>query len=472
MILMTSNPVPPLVVAVVVLRSRSEFQGLPHVTAAVSLFLDTSGAFSPLEACKLGSARLLDRIWHSSHDLVNDSDTSNSMERDPKWLRRFLHTDKHYQQYIFSEGLMDAVPRKNLELVQWLLSTFKGLTVSSEVVARACLAGSMETLQLLYANDSRVLGAGCGNHVEWGESTLSAAIQSRRSDVVWWLFRHIPDANYNLRAALWSAVQMGDVLMAEWLVLRGAEWPDLRGERVVAHEVAALGRVDVLQWLEERGQLDGVAGMVIKAAEKGRLDTVRWLIERTPSDDGSRLDATVLRYEVYLSIHGAAINGHLEVAKCLREFSKRSISSLRVNQLPMSISRVEDSLPQVGNAQTVCSTTMTKAALNGHLDVVKWLFEEYGSEPNVDLFVNDNLMQRSFTNTAMDAAASAILDATAFNCFEVFLFLHTQLHQACTEEVLGWSLEDDHRQINAWIVEHHPEFQAMMDGEDVDQNPM
>lgn len=110
----------------------------------MSQFLDTSATSSPLEAAKLGSGKLLGRIWYSSDQFVN----SGTEPTEETWLRKFLRTDKHYQQYVFLFGLEKAVNSENVELVKWFLSKFQGLTVSSELVARACLVGSLEILQL------------------------------------------------------------------------------------------------------------------------------------------------------------------------------------------------------------------------------------------------------------------------------------------------------------------------------------
>ncbi|ETO99792.1 hypothetical protein F441_22784 [Phytophthora nicotianae CJ01A1] len=43
-----------------------------------------------------------------------------------------MRTDKHYRQYIFSNGLEDALPRQDLETIKWPLIKFQGFTVSSE----------------------------------------------------------------------------------------------------------------------------------------------------------------------------------------------------------------------------------------------------------------------------------------------------------------------------------------------------
>lgn len=215
-----------------------------------------------------------------------------------------------------------------------VLTTFLGLRVTSELVAAACLAGSLEISQLIYENDTRVLEqkgvTEVGHHVEWGDLTMSAAVQGRRSDIVWWLQRRFPDADFDRNAALWSALKMGGILVAEWLISRGFARLGNRAQHAPVRDIAAQGRVDVLQWLAERVQLDGVAGLVAKAAENGRLDAVRWLIE---CGQVSESRAASFSCEVHLGIHLAAVKGHFEVAKYLRGYTQSNANYLRQDYL-------------------------------------------------------------------------------------------------------------------------------------------
>ncbi|KAL3663277.1 hypothetical protein V7S43_011686 [Phytophthora oleae] len=67
---MAVSPVtPPLLAIVLVFRSRPEFDGIDHVTSAVSAYVDSSVEQPLHKACKFGSVALLDRIWNSTVDL-------------------------------------------------------------------------------------------------------------------------------------------------------------------------------------------------------------------------------------------------------------------------------------------------------------------------------------------------------------------------------------------------------------------
>ncbi|KAE8902916.1 hypothetical protein PF005_g17945 [Phytophthora fragariae] len=191
-----ASPVPPLLAVSLVFQAKTQFLDVPHLVDAVSVFVDTSVDVPPLQACKLGTVKLLDRIWNSS-DVYTQG--NNCVANVTFSFRRFLRTDSHYQHYFFTLALKEAVPSKNLEVVRWILKKFPRFRISSEVVARACLAGALEILELFYENCRQVLEErgkfGVGHPVEWGGLTMSEAVLGRRSDIVWWLHHHFPDAN-------------------------------------------------------------------------------------------------------------------------------------------------------------------------------------------------------------------------------------------------------------------------------------
>ncbi|KAG1703430.1 hypothetical protein DVH05_007378 [Phytophthora capsici] len=147
---------------------------------------------------------------------------------------------------------------------------------------------------------------------------MSAAVLSHRSDIVWWLHRHVPDADYDLNTALNSALVIGDILVAVWLEGQGARGPG--GTSGAARAVVAKGRLDVLQWLEDRGQLHSAIRLLGTAAEKGHMDIAQWIINRTLENHADGQHRIRVVGPAALSIHAAATNGHLEIATYLRQF--------------------------------------------------------------------------------------------------------------------------------------------------------
>lgn len=387
----------PLETVSLLFREKGAFADLPHVVNAVSLYLDSSVELPLHEACALQSPQLLERLW-SSLDEPADGWT----------LRRYLRSDRHYRQHQFTLSLQEAATQRNLQLVKWLCDRFEGCTVATTVVTAAIEAGAIAVLQFLYDNDSKRLGvttaavtrAGVGHSVQWSTGDLVKAVESG-SPVVSWLRCHVTGVPHNLDAALEMAVRRGDILVAEWLLARSAEWPVGSALQSLLCDVVKKGRLDVLQWLDEQEQVGTEKGLVVKAAEHGHLDIVRWLIARDEPTSGATLygGLTDLDGEAGLSIHAAAVNGHLQVAKYLHACARHPSSSLeRAVQFEKQQARLQTSLRM---ASTVSAKTMAEAATRGHLAVVQWLFAEYGDDRSVDLFTIEERC-----NAAMDGAAS------------------------------------------------------------------
>ncbi|KAE8955927.1 hypothetical protein PR001_g31914 [Phytophthora rubi] len=68
------------------------------------------------------------------------------------------------------------------------------------------------------------------------------------------------------------------------------------------------------------------------------------------------------------------------------------------------LKRLSSQLGSPNDAAIVSAKTMLGAARNGHLEVVKWLYEEFGNDPVIDIFKLDRC--KGSVVYAMDAAAS------------------------------------------------------------------
>ncbi|KAK1946769.1 putative ankyrin repeat protein [Phytophthora citrophthora] len=431
--------------ATFVFRSRPAFDGLPHVVDTVSVFLDSSVDLSLFNACKTGSVRLLDRIWNSSQVFVDGSSHPGT-----KWtLQRFLRTDKHYQQYLFTKCLEYAVPRQDLDVIKWLSSKFQGFTVTFEVVARACKAGSMDVLRFFYENDSRFLEErgeiGRGHPTEWGGLSMSAAVLSHRSDIVWWLHGHIPDADYNWGTALNSALMRGNIILVEWMEAQG-----VRSEvtRVALRSIVASGRLDVLQWLERRGQLPSAIRLLGMAAEKGHLDIVQWIINHSLESHAEDQHRIRVVGPAALSIHAAATNGNLKIAKYLRQFVVEQSEDEPPVLFPVERTENQDRI-RSPEFERVTGMTMVLAVKNDFLDVVKWLIEEYGDDPSMNIF------EHSGFSTVVDTAAE-------HGQFDVLKYFHelqiageTRLY--CTKNAMDKAAANGHLDIVHWLHDNYME---------------
>lgn len=144
----------------------------------------------------------------------------------------------------------------------------------------------------------------------------------------------------------------------------------------ISIDIVTQGRLDI-QWLDERGELDGVQGLIVKAAEHGCLHIVRWLIDRDAARSGIFTHLTDIGGEASLAINAAAVNGHLEVAQYLYVRTKAPENDLQ-HRLQILEQRKQrrtlwTHLGPNSTAGRVSGRIMVKATENGFLDVVQWL---------------------------------------------------------------------------------------------------
>ncbi|OWY97148.1 hypothetical protein PHMEG_00032396, partial [Phytophthora megakarya] len=292
----------------------------------------------------------------------------------------------------------------------------------------------------------------------------------------------------------------GDIALAEWLLSNGASWPiETRGRRVV-HDIAVQGRLDVLKWLADKGQVKGTAGMVLLAAENGHLQVVRWLLDL---DAGGYYQSklTGLGAEAGLAIHIAAVNGHLEIAKYLRARAQTPQNALQRTAETVEQKVQIRQLKQLGEPTTaivVSANTLVEAGRNGHSDVVRWLYLEYYGDRKFGMIGSGSESQQIPTETAvMDAAAvhghlkvlvliqalaiasavstrkrlrdgtnkdenrqctAAAMDGAASNGhLEVVKWLHESRAEGCTKHAMDGAATGGHLEVLKWLQQHRLE---------------
>ncbi|KAE8973828.1 hypothetical protein PR001_g26194 [Phytophthora rubi] len=412
---MTSS-VAPLLVVQLLFQSKHGFTGIPHVVTAVSLYLDSSVEMPIYKACRFQSIRLLDRI------VIVTSGQKLTRHNSPITfsIRALTSTDLQYAQYLFTLSLKEAIAHNSFEMVKWLSTKFQGYKITAEVVTQAASLGSIKILQFFFDNDNRVAGrhfretnrrCTAGHSIEWGGLSMASAVANSHSDVVWWLHQHISNTRFDLSAALKAAILTGNILVAEWLLARGAAWPPRVAGEYVQHDVVAQGRLDILRWLSVRDQLDGIHGLVVKAAEHGHLHVIRWLIDGDDAWNGISTRCTDLGGEASVAIHTAAIRGHLEVAQYLYVRAKTPQNDLQRELQGLEQNKTFRTLmAYLGPnmlAESMGAQTMVGAAENGLLDVVQWLCANSSAVFNQKYnFFGIRLSEKGPSTYAMDVAAS------------------------------------------------------------------
>ncbi|KAL4172420.1 hypothetical protein KRP22_007584 [Phytophthora ramorum] len=412
-----------LLVVTLLFRSKPEFSARSHVIDAVSLYVDASVQLPLAKACKFGSLTLLNRIWDCKLDLEAKANASWS-------IRGLLRSEPWYQSFQANASLVEAVKRRDLDIVRWIFAHFPEFWVLEDAVEEAAAAGDMEILRYLLEKDINSAGSEVSDDASepyhvicWGSRDMARAAAAGHADVVAWLQTTEEQDQRDGVATMKAAVTSGDIQFVE-LVQRITRIPPPQ----CTVGAASRGHLQLLQWLDDQFCMD--TGTLLKAAENGHLNVVRWLIEqdwsnedleredeadqwydwdRRNSDISHPTHATSVGGEASLAIHAAVVNGHLEVAKYLHarvdtplDEEDEKLESRRLNK---TIKKLKRRLGENDEAmETVSGTTMLMAARNGFIDVVQWLYTEFHIDPTIDLFGGAEYgKEKEFT--AMDFAA-------------------------------------------------------------------
>ncbi|KAG1685609.1 hypothetical protein DVH05_007907 [Phytophthora capsici] len=411
---------PPLLAVMLVLRSRPEFDAIDHVISTVSGYADSSVEQPLHKACKLGSVELLNRIWDSTVDL---EPTGWGL-----WsVRNLLRSHKLYGKMQFTLCLLEAAKINSVDIAQWLFDRFPH-GVRRKVIYEAVKAGAFELLQFFRTKgtvvsrededdgdwDEETEDWEKGRYIHFGGLDAAKAILAGHADLAKWLYT-THEETAEMRddyGALDAAFITGNMELAHWLM-------DKVGVEAAGDDVlpgaAANGHVECLQWFEDNDlYTECDTGTLIKAAEAGHLKVVQWIIDRDQQDDelgyesGSneydtgytnadrsrRTYVTCLGGEASLAIHAAAINGHLEVAQYLHAKIDKPRNEAEKETEKRRLSRKMDELARcfrldrftMQSIQKVSGETMILAAERGFLDVVKWIYTEFHTDPTMNLF--------------------------------------------------------------------------------------
>uniref|UniRef100_H3H154 Uncharacterized protein n=1 Tax=Phytophthora ramorum TaxID=164328 RepID=H3H154_PHYRM len=375
---------PPLASAVLVLRNNSSLGALPHVISAVSQCVDYSVEIPLARACSFGSLRLLRRVWDGSEELAA-SIGGLSRRRHSCWSPwQFLRSDCHYHRAQFSQGVVEAVRRRDLSMVRWLFDHFSGCVVGVQAVEAAAAAGDLRILQffldreVLTGDAQEATEANDSNQVVWGGGDLAAAVENGCTDVARWLYEHKGNVDRDWGLFMTSVVRGGDLELLQWLLGRGYAERQLAPPTM--DDAAWGGHLDVLQWLYRHGYVhhasfaleyaarNGVLEIVEWLARyhpvgRGFLDVVKWLNDVLAGDPQTHLyrdlrpySLTLLADEPSTAIDAAAKSGHLEVLKYLQKVDECMASE-----------------GFTGSRPTDTHDAMDGAAAGNHLEIVEWL---------------------------------------------------------------------------------------------------
>ncbi|EEY58546.1 uncharacterized protein PITG_10629 [Phytophthora infestans T30-4] len=244
--------------------------------------------------------------------------------------------------------------------------------------------------------------------------SIVKAIQLRNLEMIQWLCEHFP-ALMVVQKCVEEAAAVGSIEILQYLLEKGVNVNALDDEdedNEGVHDAAANGHITMLEFLTEEGYIqDDTVGLLLKAADAGQPI---YMYPSSPRETELQTEPSKPGYTT-AAMDGAAGNGHLNVLRWLLE-----------------------------NESEGCTTqAMSLAARNGHFEVVQWLC--------------DNI-QKDWIASAMDSAASG-------GHIEILEWLHERGFQ-CSVDAMDGAASGGHLEAVKWLQDHRSEgcTKAAMDG--------
>lgn len=258
-----------------------------------------------------------------------------------------------------------------------LFDHFYGCLVDVEIVETAASLGRLDVLKLLHERGELVrTGAegvaegeetqGAKHKVYWGGHEIGLAVYGKHWETVDWLLQNdlTPESTSFLMAC---AVKVAELELVERIRTLYNVVPADTDQLIKS--AAAAKRMDMMNWLFERGFVHEAFTAVIPAVNHDSLEMVKWLLERKLVEAVRVMDT-------------AACLGKLQLATYVYD---RYWADIRKHKyFPLTEPFVPDNAPL--GCPSISAFTMTCAAKYGHLEVVQWLFESFSSDPDIDLF--------------------------------------------------------------------------------------
>ncbi|KAE9174793.1 hypothetical protein PF004_g26565 [Phytophthora fragariae] len=309
------TPVAPLTVrltsAIVVLRTNPFLGALPHVISCVSQCLDHSVAIPLSHACAFGSLRLLRRVWDVSEEFA----ASDGETRRCCWSPlQFLQSDRHYYRAQFSQAVVEAVRRGDLNMIRWLFDHFAGCVVTVQAVEAAASSGDLQILKFFLHTEVDTQDAAEANSVNWGGGDLAAAVENEHTDVARWIFECKGSVERDWGRFMAAVVRKGDLELLQWLLDRGYAGRQLAPPRM--DDAASGGHLNMLQWLHQHGYVHHANFALEHAAQNGYLEIVEWLVRYHPVGNASR------------ALEAAARENHLHMPQLKLHFKVSSSGNI------------------------------------------------------------------------------------------------------------------------------------------------
>eukprot|EP00644_Phytophthora_capsici_P009931 jgi/Phyca11/119848/e_gw1.39.148.1 len=289
---------------------------------------------------------------------------------------------------------------------------------------------------------------------------MMEAVRLQDVEIVRWLASTFPETTV-VMSVVDRAASSGSLEILQVFYDQNTEDPglDVQWEgNLLAAGARNSGSVEMLKWLDEHGQLDGLRGLVIKAAGSGFADAVP-LKSKKRKRDGI-LVPSIPECSVK-AMDGAAANGHLAVVQWLHCNQSEGCTVRAMNDAARN-GHLEVVEWLFTNRSEGCTTfAMDTAAENGHLEVVKYLHNKnvMGSKNVMDSAAgsgNLELVKWLHCNITEGCTTTAMDTAAANGHLHVIKWLHNNRTEGCSENATNFAAQGGHIRVLQWLYSHWP----------------
>ncbi|GMF39954.1 unnamed protein product [Phytophthora fragariaefolia] len=387
------------------------------------------------------------------------------------------HAEKKPHQVKFweSNALLAAAKGGHGAMAIWMFTDiFNGFYMQSnqEVMDQLASHGDLEAVRRLVAEG-------------WQPPRLDFAADGGNIALVQWLLDQHKDLGKQW--ALKNAAAKGHLAIVKLLVNEGIVYLDDQA----FCDAAANGHLAVVQTLKENNlgwnmaykaidlaashghleivqYLHGVCSgscthrTMRAAAGSGHLHVVQWLHTQFADDPNVDLYEAGTKQQFNTTVMDvSAVNGHLHVIKYLHEvaLAMETVTATVVNQLDQLSGGMilEKTIP------TCTPAAIQFAAAGGHLEVLRWLYANYWTEPSVDVMdvaaASGNLMMIKWLheNTTAKFSSAAMDGAAREGHLAIVKWLHENRSEGCTVKAMDDAAAMGHLHVLQWLNEHRSE---------------
>ncbi|KAJ8556759.1 hypothetical protein ON010_g9206 [Phytophthora cinnamomi] len=475
-----------------VLRDKVAFAGLPHVVALSSEFLDCSVELTLAAACKVGSWKLLGRIWNSCRETRVEVDSSGAWQS----LLEAVKKGDDYGGVCTDCDVPVIVVEKTAELGKLRLLKF-----CSPRCGFAAAAGR--------AN----LSGGGRHRVHWGGRDAEKTARNGHSNVAWWLLVHA-STQRDIGNIMSAAGSSGDVPLMGWLMcnefnrhlrdrpqtlVKLVKWMYNHGftgnDDLALMDAASINDLEMVsRLLDHRIGLDsyGAFNTVITnhslntakymdehsdimevgryfeetmtiAVHRGELEAVQWMVAEFADDPDIDLfePVTVCDDEPSTVLDAAVENGNLEIVRYLHKLEQDKRKSKRKRRKQGKARRKGGTWR--GRGVTCTPAAMDIAAKDGNLEILQWLhrnrsegcttdamdFAAGGGDPETIQWLHGN-RKEGCTVEAMNYTAGK-------ECLGVVKWLHEHRSEGCTTKAIDTAAKKGHLNVVKWLSKERNE---------------